>query len=65
MADEWPLRDFIEFGALPGAVPYARLHARLLLDAYATPRPGGKIVRAICAIEQSADSQTQANQIPR
>jgi len=31
MADEWPLRDFIEFGALPGAVPCARLHARLLL----------------------------------
>ncbi len=31
MADEWPLRDFIEFGALPGAVPCARLHARLVL----------------------------------
>lgn len=31
MADEWPLRDSIEFGALPGAVPCARLHARLVL----------------------------------
>ncbi len=31
MADEWPLRDFIECGALPGAVPCARLHARLVL----------------------------------
>ena len=31
MTDEWPLRDFIEFGALPGAVPCARLHARLVL----------------------------------
>lgn len=31
MAGEWPLRDFIEFGALPGAVPSARLHARLVL----------------------------------
>ncbi len=31
MADEWPLRDTIEFGALPGAVPCARLHTRLVL----------------------------------
>ena len=28
---EWPLQDFIELGALPGAVPCARLHARQLL----------------------------------
>jgi anti-sigma regulatory factor (Ser/Thr protein kinase) len=27
----WPLRDFIELGALPGAVPCARLHARQLM----------------------------------
>lgn len=26
--DQWPLRTFLEFGALPGAVPCARLHAR-------------------------------------
>jgi anti-sigma regulatory factor (Ser/Thr protein kinase) len=31
MADEWPLHTFLEFGALPGAVPCARLHARQLL----------------------------------
>ncbi len=31
MADEWPLRDSIELGALPGAVPCARLHARQVL----------------------------------
>jgi len=29
--DVWPLRDFIELGALPGAVPCARLHARQLM----------------------------------
>ena len=29
-ADLWPLRDFLELGALPGAVPCARLHARLV-----------------------------------
>jgi anti-sigma regulatory factor (Ser/Thr protein kinase) len=31
MAGEWPLRDFIELGALPGAVPCARLHTRQLM----------------------------------
>jgi anti-sigma regulatory factor (Ser/Thr protein kinase) len=28
MAGEWPLRSFLELGALPGAVPCTRLHAR-------------------------------------
>src|SRR5712691_7194412 len=31
MADNWPLRNYLEFGALPGAVPCARLHTRKLL----------------------------------
>ncbi len=31
MADHWPLQTFLELGALPGAVPCARLHARQLL----------------------------------
>lgn len=31
-ADQWPLRDFLELGALPGAVPSARLHARLVIQ---------------------------------
>ena len=30
-AGQWPLRSFLELGALPGAVPCARLHARHLL----------------------------------
>jgi len=30
-ATGWPLRSGLEFGALPGAVPCARLHARLVL----------------------------------
>src|ERR1035438_9222200 len=28
VAGEWPLRSFLELGALPSAVPCARLHAR-------------------------------------
>lgn len=31
MAEQWPLRTFPELGALPGAVPCARLHARHVL----------------------------------
>src|SRR6266566_3851843 len=31
LAEQWPLRDFIELGALAGAVPSARLHARNVL----------------------------------
>jgi anti-sigma regulatory factor (Ser/Thr protein kinase) len=30
-AGTWPLRSFLEFGALPGAVPCARLHARQVM----------------------------------
>jgi anti-sigma regulatory factor (Ser/Thr protein kinase) len=28
---KWPVRDFLELGALPGAVPSARLHARQIV----------------------------------
>lgn len=31
MAGQWPVRDFLELGALPGAVPSARLHARQIV----------------------------------
>ena len=30
-ADQWPLHSFLELGALPGAVPCARLHTRHVL----------------------------------
>ena len=31
MTGKWPVRDFLELGALPGAVPSARLHARQIV----------------------------------
>ena len=31
VTSEWPLRDYLELGALPDAVPRARFHARQLL----------------------------------
>ncbi|HEY4853050.1 MAG TPA: ATP-binding protein [Streptosporangiaceae bacterium] len=30
-ANNWPLRSYLQLGALPGAVPCARLHAKLVL----------------------------------
>ncbi len=32
LESHWPLRSFLELGALPGAVPCARLHAKLLMS---------------------------------
>jgi anti-sigma regulatory factor (Ser/Thr protein kinase) len=37
LAGDWPLLDFLEFGALPGAVPCARLHTRLVLREWRLP----------------------------
>jgi len=37
MTGHWPLRDFLELGALPGAVPSARLHARHILREWGAP----------------------------
>ena len=31
VARQWPMRDFLELGALPGAAPSARLHARQIM----------------------------------
>jgi anti-sigma regulatory factor (Ser/Thr protein kinase) len=31
MAGHWPVRDYLELGALPGAVPSGRLHTRQIL----------------------------------
>ena len=31
LAAHWPVQDFLELGALPGAVPSSRLHARHIL----------------------------------
>lgn len=37
LAEQWPLRSFLELGALPGAAPCARLHARLMLWEWRLP----------------------------
>jgi len=39
MAAGWPVQDFLELGALPGAVPSARLHTRQILWEWALTPP--------------------------
>jgi len=39
----WPLQSYLELGALPGAVPSARLHARLILYEWGIQESGGTI----------------------
>jgi hypothetical protein len=41
MVGEWPLRSHLALGALPGAVPCARLHTRLLLWEWGCARLAG------------------------
>jgi len=36
----WPLQSYLELGALPGAVPSARLHARLVLNEWGIQESG-------------------------
>ena len=55
-ADQWPLRDFLELGALPSAVSCARLHARLVIQEWGFARPGRQH-RAPCI---RADDQRRA-----
>ncbi len=43
VAGQWPLRSFLELGALPGAVPCARLHARELMWEWALTGLGGDV----------------------
>ena len=59
----WPLRSYLELGALPSAVPCARLHTRhlLLVDTLSTRwdhfghHGGGKVVWVLC---DTADTLT-------
>jgi anti-sigma regulatory factor (Ser/Thr protein kinase) len=39
LAGDWPLRSFLELGALDGAVPSARLHARHVLREWGLAAP--------------------------
>lgn len=63
MAQNWPLHDYLELGALPGAVPSARLHARSILWEWglaSLTEPVGHVVT-----ELIANSVTAARTMPQ
>ncbi len=60
MANESPLRDFFEFGALPGAVPCARLHARLVLAEWGLAEQADQVELVISELLTNAIEASQS-----
>jgi anti-sigma regulatory factor (Ser/Thr protein kinase) len=51
---EWPLQDFIELGALTGAVPSARLHSRHVLWEWGQARLSESVELVVCELMTNA-----------
>jgi anti-sigma regulatory factor (Ser/Thr protein kinase) len=60
MAGDWPLHDFIEFGAFEGAVPCARLHARLVLWEWGQSGLGETVELVVSELMSNAVTASQA-----
>ncbi len=60
MDSEWPLQDFIELGALPGAVPCARLHARQLMCEWGLTRLSDSIELLVSELVTNAMHASRA-----
>lgn len=63
VARPWPVRDYLELGALPGAVPCARLHARHILWEWALT-PLAEAVEHVVS-ELMTNSVAAARAMPR
>lgn len=57
----WPLRSFLELGALPSAVPCARLHTRHLLWEWHLTGLGDSAELVVCELVTNAIRITQAD----
>jgi anti-sigma regulatory factor (Ser/Thr protein kinase) len=60
LGGEWQLRDFLELGALPGAVPCARLHARMVLWEWRLSRLGESTELVVSELMTNAVAAAQA-----
>lgn len=54
LAQEWPLRDFLELGPLPGAVPCARYHARQIMWEWRLTRLGDNVELLVAELVTNA-----------
>jgi anti-sigma regulatory factor (Ser/Thr protein kinase) len=62
LAVGWPLQDFFELGALPGAVPCARLHTRLLLWEWQLGSLGESVEMAVSELLTNAVAASWARE---
>ncbi len=60
MAGHWPVRDFLELGALPGAVPSARLHARQVLWEWALTPLTNQVEQVVSELMTNAVTAARA-----
>lgn len=60
MADPWPLRSSLVLGALPGAVPCARLHVRQVLWEWGLTWPSEDVELLVSELVTNALRVTQA-----
>ena len=59
MTGEWPLQDFLALGPLPGAVPCARLHTRLVLAEWGLAGLAGSAEVVVSELVTNAVAATQ------
>jgi len=60
LAGDWPLRDFIELGALAGAVPCARYHTRHILREWELTRLGDDAELLVAELVTNAVSASRS-----
>jgi anti-sigma regulatory factor (Ser/Thr protein kinase) len=63
-ADGWPLRDFIELGALDGSVPSARYHAQHILREWQLARLGDDVELVVAELVTNAVAASRAMDFP-
>src|SRR5450755_2547023 len=60
LAAGWPVQDFLELGALPGAVPSARLHTRQLLWEWALTTLSNQAEQVVSELTTNAVTAARA-----
>jgi len=64
LADGWPLRDFIELGALDGSIPSARYHARHILREWQLTGLGDDVELVVAELVTNAVAASRAMDFP-
>jgi anti-sigma regulatory factor (Ser/Thr protein kinase) len=65
LTSRWPLRDWLELAALPGAVPSARLHARSVVCEWGLALLSADVEQVVSELSANAVTAALAMQQPR